>query len=604
MQEEYELSVVTMKSLLESGVHFGHQTRRWDPRMKKFIFAERNGIHIIDLQKSIVEIKKAYEIVRKAVLNNKQVLFVGTKKQARSSVAREAERCGQFFINNRWLGGMLTNFTTIKKSIARLKKIEKMEVDGTFDSVTKKERLMLRKEKEKLEKNLGGIKNMNGLPGLVFIIDAKKETIAVDEARKLGIPIVGVVDTNCNPDLIDHPIPGNDDAIRAINLYCSIIANACIDAENELGSAQMFENEGEEADSKDEAASDSTGQETVAEKKEAPVEKKEAVEEKPADLKAEVKEEKTEVKKEKPVEEKKAEVKKEEVKEETKSESKGDGSSMDISAKDVKKLRDMTNCGMMDCKKALIETKGDMDAALKFLKEKGLADAKKRSDRETKEGGVFIKTSGNKIAMITLACETDFVSSNEIFLKTSDEILDKVISSGNTDVAAYESDVQEAITQIKENIGLKSIKLTEISDSQFAESYIHGKNKIGVVSIFDIEKPELADSDVVKEMAKNVCMHIAASSPFYLTRDEVPESEVKEQQDIFEKQMADSDKPANVLENIIKGKMNKHFSEICLIDQKYVKDDKVSVEKYIESVAKDAGGKITISAFIRQNVGA
>ncbi len=224
-----------MKNLLESGVHFGHQTRRWDPRMSRFIFAERNGIHIIDLQKTMLEIKKAYDIIKKTVLEGKHILFIGTKKQARTAIQKEAEKCGQFYVNHRWLGGMLTNFSTIKQSIFRLKKIDKMEIDGTFESITKKEKLRLLKEKEKLEQNLGGIKNMDVLPGLVFIVDSKKEDIAVAEARKLKIPIVAIVDTNCNPNDIDYPIPGNDDAIRAIELFCSIISKACSDANNEAG---------------------------------------------------------------------------------------------------------------------------------------------------------------------------------------------------------------------------------------------------------------------------------------------------------------------------------------------------------------------------------
>jgi len=229
------LAVVTMKNLLESGVHFGHQTKRWDPRMKKYIFAERNGIHIIDLQKTIVAIKDAYEAVRKTVLAGKSVLFVGTKKQAQQTVEREAKRCGMFHVNNRWLGGMLTNFSTIKKSLLRLKKLEKMEIDGTFENLTKKEIARLMKERTKLEKNLGGIKEMKELPGIVFIIDTRKESIAVTEARKVNVPIVAVVDTNCNPEGITFPIPGNDDAIRAINLFAQIIANAVIEAENEVG---------------------------------------------------------------------------------------------------------------------------------------------------------------------------------------------------------------------------------------------------------------------------------------------------------------------------------------------------------------------------------
>ena len=229
------MAVVTMKNLLESGVHFGHQVKRWDPRMKKYIFAERNGIHIIDLQKTIAAIKDSYEAVRKITASGKSVLFVGTKKQAQQAVQKEAERCGMFYINNRWLGGMLTNFTTINKSLLRLKKIEKMEVDGTFENLTKKEVSALQKEKSKLEKNLGGIKEMKELPGALFIIDTHKEQIAVAEARRMGIPIIAVVDTNCNPEGIDYPIPGNDDAIRAISLFTSIIANAVIESDNENG---------------------------------------------------------------------------------------------------------------------------------------------------------------------------------------------------------------------------------------------------------------------------------------------------------------------------------------------------------------------------------
>jgi small subunit ribosomal protein S2 len=224
-----------MKNLLESGVHFGHQTKRWDPRMKKYIFAERNGIHIIDLQKTITAIKESYEVVRKTVLAGKSVLFIGTKKQAQMAIQREAERCGMFYINNRWLGGMLTNFSTIKKSLLRLKKLEKMEVDGSFEGMTKKEIAGLMKEKGKLEKNLGGIKDMKELPGILFIIDTRKEAIAVAEAGRMRIPIVAVVDTNCNPQGITYPIPGNDDAIRAITLFTQIISNAVVEADNEIG---------------------------------------------------------------------------------------------------------------------------------------------------------------------------------------------------------------------------------------------------------------------------------------------------------------------------------------------------------------------------------
>ncbi len=256
------MAVVTMKNLLESGVHFGHQVKRWDPRMKKYIFAERNGIHIIDLQKTIAAIKDSYDVIRKVTAAGKSVLFVGTKKQAQQAIQKEAERCGMYYVNNRWLGGTLTNFSTIKKSLLRLKKIEKMEVDGTFDNLTKKEIANLLKEKDKLTKNYGGMKDMKELPGAIFIIDTHKEQIAVAEAHRMHIPIVAVVDTNCNPEGIDYPIPGNDDAIRAITLFTSIIANAVIETDNEQG-LKIIDTVGDEDEILTDASTKSEDEEIV-----------------------------------------------------------------------------------------------------------------------------------------------------------------------------------------------------------------------------------------------------------------------------------------------------------------------------------------------------
>jgi len=244
------MSQISMKQLLEAGVHFGHQTKRWNPKMKPYIFGARNGIYIIDLQKTVRCFKNAYDFVRETVKNGDKVLFVGTKKQAQDSIQEEAERAGQYYVNSRWLGGMMTNFSTIKKSIDRLKKIETMAEDGTFQLLTKKEVLQLEREKIKLEKNLGGIKGMTKPPGAIFVVDPKKEQIGVREARKLGVPVVAVVDTNCDPDEIDFVIPGNDDAIRAIRLFASRMADACIEGvaarEEEIRSDQ----EGGESESR------------------------------------------------------------------------------------------------------------------------------------------------------------------------------------------------------------------------------------------------------------------------------------------------------------------------------------------------------------------
>ena len=223
------MAVINMKQLLESGVHFGHQTKRWNPKMKPYIFGARNGIHIIDLQKTVKLFRITYDFIVRTVSEGYPVLFVGTKKQAHESVMEESERCGMFYVVNRWLGGTLTNYQTIKKSITRLKDLETMKEDGSINRYTKKEILKLEKQLSKLEKNLGGIKNMDVLPGAVFVVDPRREKIAVREARNLGIPVVAIADSNCDPDDIDFIIPGNDDAIRAIRLICSKIADACIE---------------------------------------------------------------------------------------------------------------------------------------------------------------------------------------------------------------------------------------------------------------------------------------------------------------------------------------------------------------------------------------
>ena len=248
------MAVISMKQLLEAGVHFGHQTRRWNPKMAPYIFTERNGIYIIDLQKTVKKIDEAYDFMRQVGESGKPVLFVGTKKQAQAAIVDEAKRCGMYYVNQRWLGGMLTNYKTISARIKRLYDIQKMEEDGTFEKLAKKEVIKLRAEAEKLERFLGGIKEMKGMPGAMFIVDPKKEKIAVKEARILGIPVVGIVDTNCDPDDVDYIIPANDDAIRAVKLIAGKMADAIIEA-----------NQGEDATAEDEAAAEEAVAETAEE---------------------------------------------------------------------------------------------------------------------------------------------------------------------------------------------------------------------------------------------------------------------------------------------------------------------------------------------------
>ena len=233
------MAVVAMKQLLEAGVHFGHQTRRWDPKMAEYIFQARNGIHIIDLQKTSKKLDEAYAFLKEQAEAGKTVLFVGTKKQAQECVKEAAEKSGMYYVDQRWLGGMLTNFDTIRTRVQRLKDLEKMQEDGTFEVLPKKEVILLKKEMEKLERNLGGIKNMEKIPGVIFLVDPKKEHIAVLEAKKLGIPVIGLVDTNCNPEEVDYAIPGNDDAIRAVKLITDVMANAIIEGKQ----GESFETE-------------------------------------------------------------------------------------------------------------------------------------------------------------------------------------------------------------------------------------------------------------------------------------------------------------------------------------------------------------------------
>lgn len=235
------MSVISMKQLLEAGVHFGHQTRRWNPKMAEYIYTERNGIYIIDLQKSVGKVDEAYAAIKDVVAEGGSVLFVGTKKQAQDAIKVEAERCGMFYVNERWLGGMLTNFKTIKSRINRLREIERMSEDGTFDVLPKKEVTQLKQEWDKLEKNLGGIKDMKGIPDIIFVVDPKKERICIQEAHNLGIPLVGIADTNCDPEELDFVIPGNDDAIRAVKLIVSKMADAVIEANQGMSLADSDE---------------------------------------------------------------------------------------------------------------------------------------------------------------------------------------------------------------------------------------------------------------------------------------------------------------------------------------------------------------------------
>jgi len=678
------LAKVSMKDLLESGVHFGHQTRRWDPRMSPFIFTERNGIHIIDLQKTLVKINEALEALAEITREGAQVLFIGTKKQAQAAVKQAAEQCGMPFVSNRWLGGILTNFATVRKTIERLHRLEKMKTDGTFEMISKKERLMLSREQEKLEKNIGGLKNMDRLPDALFIVDPKREAIAVAEARKIGIPIFAIVDTNCDPTIIDFVIPGNDDAIRAIKLFSSLFSQTIIETSEEVGrvlniplgdgeggefySAGTDSYAGEAKKDKPEEAPIHTSSpfekdsdkkastkkyekyaQSIAEQEAAAAEKKEdeALKEAAAKTvadagktdagkadagkadaaktdaaktdaaktdaaKTDADAGKADTKEAKPKEDKKetkvAAVPAASADEES-ADRKKDKDAVTVAAADVKKLRDKTGAGMMDCKKALVETSGDFDKALLILKEKGLADAAKRAGRATGEGTVSIALNDSAASIVEVNCETDFVARNEVFqefaAKLSGQILEsgKDIKTGDDLTDDMTESLQASISKLGENITVRRSANVSKGENGLLTSYIHGGGKIGVVVSFELSDVAAGAKDAFTAYAKDVAMQVASMNPVSLDRTSVPQKVIDEEKDLLTKKAAESGKPADIVEKMVEGQLTKFFKEITLMDQAYVKDNKLTITKLTEEVGKSIGADIKIISYVRFMVG-
>ena len=385
------MAVVSMRQLLEAGVHFGHQTRRWNPKMKRFILGERNGIYLIDLRKTLTGVESAYSFVRDLVADGGTILFVGTKKQTQGPVAEYAEACNMPFVNQRWLGGMLTNFATVSGRVKRMQELRTMQAAGDFEGMPKREALQHTRELEKLSRNLGGIANLERLPNAVFVIDTKKEHIAVTEARKLGLPVVAVVDTNCDPDVIDYVIPGNDDAIRSGSLMCRVIADAVVEgrfiAEHRRKVAPPAPEDSGPSSAPRPAppAAQARGRRRSGPR---PARRGRPSRAAPASPRA----------------------------------GRGGLTVASYTAKDVVALRQMTGAGILDCRNALEETGGDIEEAAKLLREKGLAGAAKRSDREASEGAVAVGRSGDAAAVVELRCETDFVAKADEFVALTDEL--------------------------------------------------------------------------------------------------------------------------------------------------------------------------------------
>ena len=454
------MSVVSMRELLEAGVHFGHQTRRWNPKMRRFIFTERGGIYIIDLQQTLDLTEQAYAFARNVSERGGSILFVGTKKQCQDSVAEEAARVGMPYVNHRWLGGLLTNWRTISERIARLHELRRLRDEDQLDLLPSKERISMMAELEKLEINLGGVADMKSVPDAVFVVDLRKEQLAVREARRLGLPVIALVDTNCDPDDADYVIPGNDDAIRSCSLIVKAIANAIEAGKTKVTVEEMEEHRspgrGRRAGAG--AGAGRGGRRGRAGAIRGPCGRWRA----------------------------------------------GPVSTTEIPAALVKELRDLTGAGMMDCKRALVESDGDLEAARQALREKGLAEAGKRAGRETSEGKVVAHVDDRSGAIAALGCETEPVSGNEEFLAFAQHLLDLVRAEGAGAADSLEDERVELVAKLGENIVVVGAERFEADEGEVVADYIHPPaQKIGV----------LVHARSTPELARMVAMHIAAAKP-------------------------------------------------------------------------------------------
>jgi len=540
---------IGVKELLEAGVHFGHQTKRWNPKMKKFIFDARNGIYIIDLSKTLAQLEAACDFLAKTVGKGGRVLFVGTKKQAQEAIKESAKSCAQLYVTERWLGGTLTNLKTIKRSLGRLKQIEKMDADGSINNYVKQEQSALRREAARLFKNLDGIRTMDSLPDAMFVVDIKREHNAVAEARRLKIPIVAIVDTNCDPDLVDFPVAGNDDAIRSVRLILSVIMQTITQARAEYDAKY--------ARRKEQAATEPSAKES-AETAQAPA---------PA-----------------PAAETAVSV-----------------YMPEITAALVGKLREITNAGLMDCKKALTESQGDLDSAVDILRKRGVATAAKRAGREAKEGVIaqHIQPGARVGVLAEINCETDFVAKNETFRAFCDEVAKTLAANPSADLEAART---AQIAKIGENIKISRHQRLEVQGNGLIAAYIHTGAKVGVLVEVGAGQESTVANDTFKQLVRDITLQIAAANPIAVSRDQVDPAIIAKEKEIAEEQV--KGKPPQAIAKIVEGKLEKYFQSFCLLDQGFVKQNaEITVKEHVAGIAKQLADEIVIRRFIRFQVG-
>lgn len=597
-----DLSAVTeysIKNLLEVGAHFGHQAIHWNPKMSRYVFMKRKGIHIIDLQKTVLYLEKACNQIKNITAQGGKVLFVGTKKQIKELVKEKVGDSGHFYMTQRWIGGLLTNHKVVKKSIERLRKYTEILNDPTKQTdYTKNQLVKIKKERDKLHNMYAGVVDLEKPPEAMFIIDVFCEKNAALEAKTLGIPVFSIVDTNGDPDLVDVIIPGNDDAIRSVGLFLDYVMAAIKEGteiykrnrqEEDLFTEQVKREESLKKDDETEVKSETapSNEDATADK---PVAKKVGL----ANEANEADKPRKPMQQESPASAKDAE--------EAKEATEGDG--VKISANLVKELRDITDVSMMECKKALIQTGGDKDAAIKILRERGMAVAQKRAGKDANEGSVVVLAKDNTGMIANLCCETDFVAKSEHFTALVDELVTNFTAQGKSylESEALKTFITETTSKTGEKIELSDIQVYENDQARFF-SYLHANNKVGVVLGLTSDKPEALAQEQVTELGKDLCLQVAAMNPIAISMDKIPATAIEEQKQVFLKQMEDDKKPADIKEKILEGKINKYFGEMCLLDMEFVKENGKAVKDLLAEVSKEVGANLTISEFKRNQIG-
>ncbi len=529
--------------------------------MRPYILGERNGIYLIDLRQTLSGLDQAYSFVRDLVARGGTILFVGTKKQAQEPIERYARECGMPFVNQRWLGGMLTNFSTISMRIRKLQEFEQKEHSGEMAAMPKREALQISREIEKLKRNLGGLRDMTGPPQAIFVLDTKKEHLAVTEANKLGLPVVAVVDTNCDPDLVQFVIPGNDDAIRAGALMARAISEAVKegrfmaarrdqDAQAERARAMAKAAELEASNSAQAAPAADAPAPAAAAEAPAPAPAAEAPAPAPAaDAPA-------------PAAAAEAPA----------------PAPAQFSARDVQALRQLTGAGMLDARRALTENQGDSEAAARWLREQGLAKAASRADRASGEGVVALAESHSALAVVEIKCETDFAAKSGEVVELAERLAQAVLVDGESAAASQDEELERLKIAMRENILVGRTVRIERAEGQFMGSYLHRQNGRGVVATLVV----LA-GDATDELAHDIAVHAAFARPAYVTKDEVPPAEVEAERSALVAITRNEGKPEAAIDKIVEGRLNGWFKERCLLEQPFVRDEKQTVAQMLGS---------------------